>query len=106
MEQAPARQPVDSVARVVQLVAWSLGIVAVLLDVAPLYIPAGLLLAVTGAMLFANYRGIRDRMRAREERSIVFRLTELRSATKFGGVLLVTIGLVWLVMGVVELLGG
>ena len=56
-------------------------------------------------MLFTNFRGVRDRMRKREERSLIYRLTESRSATKFGGVLMVIIGVGWFVLGIAAVLG-
>jgi hypothetical protein len=49
--------------------------------------------------LFTNHEGFRDRMRIRGEHSLGYRLTELRSATKFGGALLTIVGLGWFAMG-------
>jgi hypothetical protein len=101
----PAKEPVDRFARYGFFVAWLLGLVGIIGGLTPLIAPAGLLIATIGLMLFKNFRGLRDRMRKREERSWNYRLTESRSATKFGGVLMILVGIGWLAMGVADLLG-
>jgi hypothetical protein len=89
------------------LVAATFGFVALvgggtgLVDqVVGLLVPAGLLLAAIGVMRVTNYRGVRDRDRLREEHSLMFRLTENRNATAFGGVILTLIGVGWCVLGI------
>jgi hypothetical protein len=100
-----ARKPIDKAGRYGFFVAWLLGMVGLVGGIIVLIAPAGLILATIGLLLFTNHDGFRDRMRAREERSLNYRLTELRTATKFGGALLTIIGLGWFAIGVGVTLG-
>jgi hypothetical protein len=90
---------IDKAARYGFFVAWLLGMVGIVGGILVLIAPAGLILMSVGLLLLANHEGFRDRMRVREESSLSYRLTESRSATKFGGALMTIIGLGWLAMG-------
>jgi hypothetical protein len=96
----PALKPIDKAARYGFFAGWLLGMADLVGGIIPLIAPAGLIFAVIGVLLFTNHGGFRDRMRVREERSLNYKLTELRTATKFGGALLTIVGLGWFAMGV------
>jgi hypothetical protein len=104
-DDPPAVGPIDKGARYGLFVGWLLGMLGIISAVTPLIAPAGLIFMTIGVLLYTNHDGFRDRMRVREERSLNYRLTELRSATKFGGALLTIIGLVWFAIGVVSAIG-
>jgi hypothetical protein len=103
----PVAEPADMLSRYGFVAAAALGFVAIvgggtgLVDqMLGLLVPAGLLLAAIGLMRVTNYHGVRDRDRLREEHGLMFRLTENRNATAFGGAILTVIGVGWCVLGI------
>jgi hypothetical protein len=70
----PATEPVDQFARYGFFVAWLLGLVGIIAGMTALIAPAGLVIASIGVMPFKNFRGVCDRMRKREERTLSYRL--------------------------------
>jgi len=96
----PVVEPVDRFSRYGFFTAWLLGMFGLVGNLPFLLVPAGSLIAVNGWMLFTNFKGVRDRMRRREERSFSYRVTEQRQATKFGGVLMMVIGTGWFAAGI------
>jgi hypothetical protein len=92
-------RPIDKAARYGFFLAWLLGMVGIVGGILFLVAPAGLIFMSIGLLLFTNHEGFRDRMRIREQHSLSYRLTESRSATKFGGALLTIVGLGWFAMG-------
>lgn len=101
----PAFRPVDRAARYGFFAGWLLGMVGIVGGILPLIAPAGLIFVVIGVLLFTNHDGFRDRMRVREEHSLSYKLTESRTATKFGGALFAIVGLGWFAMGVGSAIG-
>jgi hypothetical protein len=101
----PAVEPADRFARYGFFVAWALGVAALVGDVPPLIALTGLLLVAIGTMMVSNFRGVLDRMREREERHWSYRLKGSRSVTRFGGVLMVLIGLGWGLVGFLAIFG-
>jgi hypothetical protein len=107
----PASDPVDHFVRYGFFAAWLLGMVGIVVGAGTrnprplaLIAPAGLLVAIIGILTATNLRGVRDRMREREERSLSYRLTRTQSTTTFGGVMLAFIGVGWMALGTIFLL--
>lgn len=96
----PVTEPIDKFRRYGFFISWVLGMVGLVSGLTVLLAPAGFVLATIGYFMFSNRGGLLDRTRIREEQSWQFRLTESRVATKFGAVLLMIIGLVWLAIGI------
>jgi hypothetical protein len=71
---------------------------------------AGLVFTARGVLMASNYRGVTDRMRARDDRRPESRMNRLLGVemhtTRGQGLLLAVIGLGWTAMGTAVLIGG